>query len=75
MGADFTMKVQLGVGNGDLQKEQSILETVAYRGTWGRGVDSYLGMMYERLLIFRDLIAASGSFFLHCDYRVQSMLR
>ena len=51
VGADFTMQVQIGEEEEILQKEQSILEAVVYRDTWGKGTDSYLHMIYERLLI------------------------
>jgi adenine specific DNA methylase Mod len=49
------MQVQLGEEDETVLKEQSILEAVAYRDTWGKGTDSYLHMMYERLLLMRDL--------------------
>jgi len=75
VGADFTMKVQIGEGKEQVQKEQSILEAVAYRDTWGRGTDSYLHMMYERLTLMRDLLSERGSIYLHCDYRVTGLLR
>ena len=38
-------------------KDQSTLEMVAYRDTWGRGVDSYLHMMFERLILARELLS------------------
>jgi len=75
VGADFTMQVQLGEEGDKVQKEQSILEAVAYRDTWGKGTDSYLHMMYERLTLMRDLLSERGSIFAHCDWRVNSFLR
>jgi len=75
VGADFTMQVQLGEEGDTLQKEQSILEAVAYRDTWGKGTDSYLHMMYERLTLMRDLLSEKGSIYVHCDWRVNSLLR
>jgi len=75
VGADFTMQVQLGEEDEAVQKEQSILEAVAYRDTWGKGTDSYLHMMYERLTLMRDLLSERGSIYLHCDYRVNALLR
>jgi len=75
VGADFTMQVQLGHEGEAVQKEQSIMEAVAYRDTWGRGSDSYLHMMYERLTLMRDLLSESGSIYVHCDYRVGHLLR
>jgi adenine specific DNA methylase Mod len=75
VGADFTMKVQLGEEDEELQKEQSILEAVAYRDMWGKGTDSYLHMMYERIAIMRDLLSERGSIYIHCDYRLSGLLR
>ncbi|MCD6518533.1 MAG: site-specific DNA-methyltransferase, partial [Anaerolineae bacterium] len=75
VGADFTMKVQIGDGREQVQKEQSILEAVAYRDTWGKGTDSYLHMMYERLTLMHDLLSERGSIYVHCDWRVNFYLR
>lgn len=66
VGADFSMNVD--VGDGDLvTKEPSIIEDLAYRDTWGRGKDSYLAMIYERLSLIRSLLAADGILYVHCD--------
>ncbi|HMW33146.1 MAG TPA: site-specific DNA-methyltransferase, partial [bacterium] len=45
------------------------------RDTWGKGISSYLSMMYERLKLMHNLLARDGSMFVHCDYRVDSHLR
>jgi adenine-specific DNA-methyltransferase len=39
VGVDFTMQVRLGDEGEAVEKEQSILETVAYRDTRGRGTE------------------------------------
>jgi adenine-specific DNA-methyltransferase len=75
VGADFTMQVALGGEEEILQKEQSILEAVAYRDTWGKGTDSYLHMMFERLVLMRDLLSDRGSIYVHCDWRAESLLK
>jgi adenine-specific DNA-methyltransferase len=74
VGADFTMSVPIGEA-GELKKDQSILEMIAYRDTWGRGIDSYASMIAERLQIIRDLVRESGSVFVHCDWRVSAVVR
>ena len=68
-------RVQIGDEGDAVQKEQSILEAVAYRDTWGKGTDSYLYMMFERLMLMRELLSESGSIYVHCDYRVDSVIR
>lgn len=75
VGADFTMQVQLGEEGEALQKEQSIMEAVAYRDTWGKGTDSYLHMMYERLVLMRDLLSERASIYVHCDWHVGHAMR
>nr|MBC8416356.1 site-specific DNA-methyltransferase [Candidatus Cloacimonadota bacterium] len=56
-------------------KKQTVLEEIAYRDTWGRGISSYLSMMYERLKMMHDLLASDGSIYVHCDWRVNSYLK
>jgi len=75
VGADFTMNVAIGDERETVEKEQSALEMVAYRDTWGKGTDSYLHMMYERLLVMRDLLSETGSIYVHADWHVGHFLR
>lgn len=73
VGADFSFQIRL---NGDeVTKKPSIIEEIAYRDTWGKGISSYLSMMYERLKLMHDLLAEDGSIYVHCDWRVNSYLR
>ncbi|MBI2630776.1 site-specific DNA-methyltransferase [Candidatus Nomurabacteria bacterium] len=51
------------------------IEEIAFRDTWGKGADSFIAMMYERLKLMHDLLAEDGSIYVHCDYRVNSYLR
>ncbi len=73
VGADFRMKVE--IGDEELTKKPSVLEELAYRDTWGRGADSFIVMIYERLSLMKDLLAADGSIYVHCDWRVNSYMR
>ena len=73
--ADFTMDVPFGDGKDKVTKERSVLETVAYCDMWGKGTDSYLHCMYERLLLMRDLLANNGSIYLHCDPTMSHYLK
>jgi adenine-specific DNA-methyltransferase len=75
VGADFTMNIPVGDGKETIGKDQSTLEMVAYRDMWGKGTDSYLHMMYERLVLMKELLSETGSIYVHCDYRVNSHLR
>jgi DNA modification methylase len=70
VGADFTMNVPIGDEKETIDKDQSTLEMVAYKDTWGKGTDSYLHMMYERIAIMKELLIEQGNIFIHVDHRV-----
>jgi adenine specific DNA methylase Mod len=73
VGADFSMDIEIG---GDtFTKKPNILEEIAYRDTWGKGADSFLAMIYERLVLMRDLLSEDGSIYVHCDWRMNSQIR
>jgi adenine-specific DNA-methyltransferase len=72
-GQDFSFRVR--VGDEEFVKEPSIIEEKAYRDTWGRGLDSYLQMMYERLVLMRELLAEDGSIFVHLGWNVSHVVR
>ena len=74
-GADFTMAVPIGTGKETVDKDQSTLEMVAYRDMWGKGTDSYLHMMYERLVLMRELLSDRGTIYVHSDWRIDYLLR
>jgi DNA modification methylase len=73
VGADFSMDVE--IGDSTYEKKPNVLEHIAYRDTWGKGEDSFLSMIYERLIIMKDLLAEDGSIFVHCDWRLNSSIR
>ena len=73
VGADFSMDIE--IGNDTFTKKPNILEEIAYRDTWGKGADSFIAMIYERLVLMRDLLAQDGSIYVHCDWRVTSFIR
>jgi adenine-specific DNA-methyltransferase len=73
VGADFSMDIE--IGGETFHKEPNILEQIAYRDTWGRGADSFIAMIYERLILMRDLMHDEGSIYVHCDWRVNAFVR
>ncbi|HAU2394708.1 TPA: site-specific DNA-methyltransferase, partial [Legionella pneumophila] len=74
VGADFSMPIEIGDQESFIKKP-SIIEEIAYRDTWGKGVDSYLTMIYERLRLIESLLASDGSIYVHCDYRLSGVMR
>lgn len=75
VGADFTTDITFGEEEKSFTKEPTILEEIAYRDTWGKGADSFISMIYERLVLMRDLLAEDGCIYVHCDWRVSGYLR
>ncbi len=73
VGADFSMNVE--IGEESFTKKPSIIEEVAYRDTWGKGADSFIAMIYERLQLMQGLLSDNGSIYVHCDYRVSGYIR
>lgn len=73
VGADFGMDIE--IGGETFHKEAGLLEEIAYRDTWGRGAESYLSMLYERLILMRDLMRADGSVYIHLGKTVSHYVR
>ncbi|MDR0620966.1 MAG: site-specific DNA-methyltransferase [Deltaproteobacteria bacterium] len=70
VGADFSMDID--IGEETFTKNRSVLEEIAYRDSWGKGTDSYLAMIYERLILMHGLLANNGSIYVHCDFRMSN---
>ncbi|MGQ0635764.1 MAG: site-specific DNA-methyltransferase [Planctomycetaceae bacterium] len=73
VGADFSMDIE--IGDDTFTKEPNVLEEIAYRDTWGRGADSFISMIYERLILMRDLLAEDGSIYVHIGPTVNHLVR
>ncbi len=67
-GDDFSFQAQ--VGDESFTKQASMLETKAYRDTWGRGLDSYLAWFYNSAVMLHELLNETGTLFVHLDYHV-----
>jgi len=73
VGADFSMNIE--IGEESFTKKPSVIEEIAYRDTWGKGADSFIAMIYERLKLMHGLLADDGSIYVHCDWRVSGFMR
>ena len=66
--ADYRTKVVLpGV---ELEQKPTVMEQFAYSDTWADGTVSYLAMITPRLILMRELLAESGSIYVHLDWHV-----
>jgi len=73
VGADFSMDIE--IGGETFHKEPNLLEQIAYRDTWGRGADSFIAMIYERLILMRDLMHSDGSIYVHIGPNVSHYVK
>src|SRR3989344_401662 len=77
VGADFSMDIKIGDGEDEesVTKKPSVIEEIAYRDTWGKGADSFIAMIYERLKLMHGLLAEDGSIYVHCEWRLSCHIR
>jgi DNA modification methylase len=73
VGADFSLDIE--VGDETLTKEPSVIEEVAYRDTWGRGLDCYFSMLSERLWLIKGLLTQDAVVYVHLGPNVSSFVR
>ncbi|HAS95292.1 TPA: site-specific DNA-methyltransferase, partial [Candidatus Wolfebacteria bacterium] len=74
-GANFSTTVAIGEDEVEHTKEASAMEELAYRDTWGKGLDSFLQMMYDRLVLMRELMSEKASIYVHLDWRVSHYVK
>jgi len=75
-GADYVRRVSLrgATGTAKLDGEGYTLgEQIQYTDIWAN--DNYLQFMYERLLLLKELLAETGTIYLHCDSNRNYLLR
>ena len=66
--ADYRTKVTLpGL---ELEQKPTVIEQFAYSDTWSDGTASYLAMITPRLVLMRELLADTGSIYVHLDWHV-----
>ena len=70
-GADYVRKVELrGLKSlGRIEEDEaSVLQQTMYFDIWNN--DNYLQFMYERLILMKELLAETGSIYVHLDWHV-----
>jgi adenine-specific DNA-methyltransferase len=73
VGTDFSIEVE--VGDFSVEKQNSAIEEVAYRDTWGKGEFSYMQMISDRVRLLHSLLSPNGSLMFHCDWRTTGINR
>ncbi|MFF5413782.1 site-specific DNA-methyltransferase [Streptomyces albidoflavus] len=71
--ADYRTKITLP--GTTIEQRPTVLEQFAYSDTWSDGTASYVAMIVPRLVLMRELLADTGSIYVHIDYRVAHYLK
>lgn len=71
--ADYRTKVELPDVN--IVQKPTVIEQFAYSDTWKDGTASYLLMMVPRLILMRELLAETGSIYVHIDWHIGHYLK
>jgi adenine specific DNA methylase Mod len=50
-------------------------DSIAYYDHWNKDLDSYLQMLYERLVLFKELLSDKGLLFVHLDWHASHYIR
>lgn len=66
--ADYRTKIHLP--GSDISQKPTVIEQFAYSDTWKDGTASYLRMICPRLILLRELLADTGSIYVHLDWHV-----
>ncbi|WP_437730161.1 site-specific DNA-methyltransferase [Sorangium sp. So ce1335] len=67
--ADNTIDVEIDDEEGvQATKEPSLVEILAYKDTWRQGLDSFLTMLRRRLELLKELLAPTGTIYVHLDW-------
>lgn len=69
--ADYKKKIKLK--GKEVSNDQSAFEEKQYGDIWTN--DEYLQFMYERLIVLRELLSASGAIYIHCDWHKSAQLK
>ena len=71
--ADYRTKVTLP--GATIEQKPTVIEQFAYSDTWADGTASYLAMITPRLVLMRELLAETGSIYVHLDWHVAAYVR
>lgn len=72
-GDSYKQKTSLGSVNEDASEAE--IETEAYCDRWDQGPETFLQMLFERLVLMKELLSTRGSIFVHLDYRTSHYVK
>ena len=50
-------------------------DSILYFDHWDKGIDSYLQMLHDRIVLFRELLSINGLLFIHLDWHASHYIR
>jgi DNA modification methylase len=59
----------------EITENDKIFDDIAYHDHWEKDLDSYLQMLYERILLFKKLLSHTGLLFIHLDWHASHYIR
>ena len=71
--ADYRTKVTLP--SGDIEQKPTVIEQYAYSDTWSEGTASYLNMLVPRLILMKEMLAPTGTIYVHLDWHVSHYVK
>ncbi|MFX1278835.1 MAG: DNA methyltransferase [Promethearchaeota archaeon] len=58
-----------------IKEKDKIFDLIAYYDHWKKDLDSYLQMLYERIILFKKLLSDTGLLFIHLDWHASHYIR
>ena len=58
-----------------IEQDGETYDSIAYHDHWNKDLDSYLQMLYERLVLFKELLSDKGLLFVHLDWHASHYIR
>ncbi|KKL54858.1 hypothetical protein LCGC14_2261220 [marine sediment metagenome] len=59
----------------EIKEKNIIYDSLAYSDTWKEDLDSYIQMLYERIILFKKLLSKTGLLFIHLDWHASHYIR
>ncbi len=59
----------------NIKEHDKFYDSIAYYDHWNRDLDSYLQMLYDRIVLFKKILSKTGLIFIHSDWHANHYIR
>jgi len=59
----------------EIAEKDNIFDSIAYYDHWDKDLDSYLQMLFERIVLFKKILSNTGLLFIHLDWHAIHYIR